>query len=300
MTELQADRLSFDLRVEAAIERLTSSEARIARFFADQKETVLLGSAAQIAEAADTSDATVIRTIRALGYDTLLALRKDLVAELTGAASPGRLLMHTLEETGDDPSRVLGHVVGLHEGVLSVLKRPEFLERFSRAIDILSEGNCRHVFGMGPSGALADYASLQFNRIGLKSRSMTQSGVGLADHLLWLQPGDVVLMMAYAPLYREVSMLLDCAEQHGIPVVLISDSLGPLVSNQIAETLPVPRGKADHLALHGGTMVLIEALTLGLAARDRDRSIDALDDLSTLRGAMEKSWQKRGTRKPKT
>ena len=299
MNDLLSERASFDERVESALVRLAPAELRLAHFFIEQKETVLLGSAAQIAAAVGISDATVIRTVRALGYESLSSLRKDILTDLTGTASPGNLMMRTLEETGSDPSKVLDHVIGVQDLALSVMKRPDFAVRFSRCVDLLAGGDCRHIFGIGPSGTLAAYASLQFNRIGLASRSITQTGVGLADSLLWLKTGDVILMMAYAPIYREVSIVLDRAQEYEIPVVLISDSLGPLVTEQIAETLPLPRGKADHLALHSGTMVLLEALTLGLAARDYDRSINALDDLSTLRGTMDKSWQKRGTRKSK-
>ncbi|UVK46606.1 hypothetical protein BPNPMPFG_002292 [Mesorhizobium sp. AR07] len=47
----------------------------------------------------------------------------------------------------------------------------------------------------------------------------------------------------------------------------------------------MPRDKADHLAMHGGTMVLIEATIIGLASRRREAAVDNLDRLSALRGA---------------
>ena len=90
---------------------------------------------------------------------------------------------------------------------------------------------------------------------------------------------------------------MDCAESLGIPVALISDSLGPLVADKVSVTLPVPRGKAGHLAMHGGTMVLIEALIIGLSAERREVSLDVLDRFSTLRGRIDRDWIKRGTRK---
>src|SRR5262249_39507187 len=111
--------------------------------------------------------------------------------------------------------------------------------------------------------------------------------------------GDAILMMAYAPLYREVEVVLDQAVEQGIPVVLISDNLGPLVADKVAEILPVPRGKADHLAMHGGTMILIEAMIVGLAARCQEAAFDNLDRLSALRGSIDKAWSKRGTKRKK-
>ena len=95
-------------------------------------------------------------------------------------------------------------------------------------------------------------------------------------------------------------IVLDQAMQLDVPVVLISDNLAPLVSGKVAETLPVPRGKADHLAMHGGTIVLIEAMIIGLAKRGSEAAFDSLERLSTLRGSIDKAWIKRGVRKNKS
>ena len=45
---------------------------------------------------------------------------------------------------------------------------------------------------------------------------------------------------------------------------------------------------------------MIEALVLGIAARDRDRALDALDEFASLRGAIDGAWNKRGTRRRKS
>ncbi len=76
--------------------------------------------------------------------------------------------------------------------------------------------------------------------------------------------------------------------------------LGPLVADKVAEVLPVPRGKADHLAMHGGTMVLIEAMIIGLAGSASQTAFDSLDRLSVLRGSIDKAWVKRGTKKTRS
>jgi DNA-binding MurR/RpiR family transcriptional regulator len=297
-TETRNEPLSnFEARIRAALEKLAPAEQRVARFFVDQKQAVLLGSAAQIAQLVGASDATVVRTARALGFDGLSALRAALLSELTGTPSPGNRLERTLAETGEDAAGALRHVIGLHETVLDVLRRPDVAARFEHAIDILAGAKRRHVFGLGPSGAMADYASLQFNRIGLPTTALSVSGVALADRLLWLAEGDAVLMMAYAPLYREVEVVLDHAARHAVPVILVSDNLGPFVADKVSEILPVPRGKADHLAMHGGTMVLLEAMIVGLAGRCRNAALDNLDQLSALRGSIDKAWSKRGTKK---
>jgi len=51
--------------------------------------------------------------------------------------------------------------------------------------------------------------------------------------------------------------------------------------------------------MHGGTMVLIEAMIVGLAGRCQEAAFDSLDQLSVLRGSIDKAWKKRGTKKKK-
>ena len=299
MTEKTQAPETLESRVLTVLDTLAPAEQRIARFFIDQKQAVLLNSAAQIAQLAGTSDATVVRTARALGFESLSTLRAALLSELTGKPSPGARMERTLAEAGGHAGDVLHHVMGIHDKALEVLRHEQFAVSFERCIDILAGAARRHVFGIGPSGAMADYASLQFNRIGLPTNALSASGIALADRLLWIGKGDAVLVMAYAPLYCEVEVLLEHAARHNVPVILISDDLGPLVADKVAEILPVPRGNADHLAMHGGTMVLIEAMIVALAAKGKDAALDSLDQLSMLRGSIDKAWSKRGTRKRK-
>lgn len=289
----------FKDRMTRAMPGLSPAEQRMARTIAQRMDRVVLGSAVQIAALAGASDATLLRTVRSLGYQTLAGLREDLLAELTGAAAPSRRMEKTLDDAGKDPSRALAHMVEVQHGMLAGFHRPEMNAAFTVALGILGNAPFRHVFGIGPSGALADYLSLQMGRIGLRSLALTRTGVALADQLLAIGPGDAVVIIAYAPLYREVRSLIDRAAAIGARVVLVSDSLAAVVGDQVDCTLPVPRGRSEHLALHSATMVMIEALVLGLAARDRDRALAALDDFSTLRAAIDGEWRKRGTRRRK-
>lgn len=289
----------FDMRMGAQLAQMSLTEQRLARAIALHKDRVVLASATQIADLAGTSDATLLRMMRALGYETLAELREDLLADLTGGSAPSLRMQMSIEEAGADPARLLAHVVGIQEDHLAALRTPAMAQGFGQALTVLAACATAHVFGLGPSGALADYLTLQLGRVGRPARALTQSGIGLADQMLAMRPGDALVLIAYAPLYREVRVVMDRAEALGLPVVLISDSLGPSLAGRIAVTLEVPRGRSEHLALHSATMVMIEALVLGLSAQDRDRALDTLDDFASLRAAIDGNWTKRGTRRRK-
>lgn len=295
--DADTDRSAFDDQLSAALDSLSPAEQRVARLFLEQKEAILLGSAAQIGALVGTSDATVVRAAQSLGFESLAALREAALADLTGRPTPGGRLRRTLDEVGGDAAQTLRHVIEVHEATLEVLKSDAFEAAFAKAVDLLFKARRRRIFGIGPTAALAEYAALQFGRIGLPSTTLSATGIGLADRLLDLATDDIVLMIAYAPIYREVTVTLDHAQRVGCPVLLLSDSLGPHLGGQAASVLPVPRGKAGLLSLHGGTMVLLEALIIGLAARNRAKAFASLETLVALRGAIDKSWLKRGEKK---
>lgn len=288
---------AFSSLVDAAMPQLTASEQRMARFFTGNMQVVLLESAAQIAARAQSSDATVVRTAKALGYDGLQALREAILADLTGGVSPAQRLERTLSASGSNAGRVLSHVIAAHDDGVAALRSADFEQAFAQAVTLLAGARRRHVFGLGPSGSIAGYATLQFNRIGLDSRSLDRAGIALADQLMDMETGDAVLLFAYAPVYKEVAVVLEQATQLKLPVILVSDSMGPLVSEQISEILPVPRGKAGHLSMHGATMVLVDALIAALAAVRPADALSKLARLSNLRTDLDPAWAGRGVRR---
>lgn len=291
--------VSFEDRIAPLLATMPLAERRMARFFADNKQATVLGSATQIAARAGTSDATVVRTAQSLGFRGLAELREVMLADLLGAPAPSERLERTLDEAGGSGARVLRHALEAHEGVLATLKTEGFGRRFEGSLALLGLAEVRHVFGIGPSGSVATYAALQFNRIGLRSAAMDVSGIALADRLMAIGPNDAVLMFAYAPIYREVEATLEQAREVGVPVVLVTDDLGSFIADMVHEVLRVPRGKAGHLAMHGSTTVLVDAMVAGLAALHRDASMESLASLSRLRGRLDGAWTRRGVRRPK-
>ena len=61
---------------------------------------------------------------------------------------------------------------------------------------------------LDPSGAMAEYLALQLGRVGVFARPLTLSGIGLADQMLTMRPGDVLALIGFASLYCEVRVVV--------------------------------------------------------------------------------------------
>jgi DNA-binding MurR/RpiR family transcriptional regulator len=262
---------------------LGAAGQRVADFIAHKPAAVLAGSALELAAHTGTSDATVIRTVQTLGYAGLADLKQALVAVLDRNTTPADDMRRTLEDLGDDTMQALDAVMAAHAEALETLHSAAFREQFSRALPVLHAAERIVVFGIGPSAALARYIAVLLARAGRRSRCLDAAGITLADQLLDLRAGDVVLALAYGRAYREVTGLLAEARRLRLPIVLISETADSRLSKAADAMLTIPRGKGQRVALHGGTLVALEAMVLALAAADRERAMTTLERLNRLR-----------------
>jgi DNA-binding MurR/RpiR family transcriptional regulator len=270
-------------RVAERGEALAPAERRVAELLLDLGPEATLLSAAALAEQLGTSDATVVRTAKSLGYSGLAELRRALAAY--GDNPPlGERLRRTLEQAPDD--ELLTAAVRNHLAGLETLTRNVSPQAFQDAVAILA--GCDRVVwrGVGPSAHLASYGQLITQRIGKPSTALVHTGTSFADELLTLAPNDAIVVFAYGRLQSHVRVLLEHAETLAAPVVLITDTLARRLEANVNTTLQCGRGAPGLFQSHGTTLVVIEALVLAIAAADQTESQASLTKLNELRAAL--------------
>jgi DNA-binding MurR/RpiR family transcriptional regulator len=276
--------VTFAQRLIGAAGKLSAGEADVANFFRDNREEVLVASAVELAAKIGTSDATVIRAAKALGFSGLDELRRQLAAELRMSLSPAARLARTLGSVRN--ASPLALTVNVHLEALEQLQNEISPELFEAAIKLLSSANRVFVFGLGPSSALANYFVIQLQRFGHEAASLTHTGLLLADGLHRLRKGDVLVVLAYSRIYQELDALLRRADELAIPVVLLTDTLGPILHSRVEIVLPVARGKTEGFSTHTATLGLIEALLIGVATKRPAETVAQLRELNDLRASL--------------
>lgn len=287
---------TFDDRILEQMHRLSPAELRVARYFQDNREEVLVNSASSLAKIAATSDATVIRATKSLGYVSLAALRRDLAAELRSNLSPATRVTRTLADVGDNLAAALEATIDVHLRGLECVRRDVSTELFARVVDRIAAARSTFVFGIGPSSAMADYTAMQLCRFGLEATSLTQTGLLLADGLRRLKSGDVLIVFAYGKLYSELDALLSHAKKLKVAIILVTDTLAGELRGRVDDILIVARGRSDMMSMHTATLGLIEAILVGVAVRRPTETVASLKSLSELRAAV--AGQRRKRRKP--
>jgi len=274
---------SFDERFASKRTALSPAEQRVIEFFAQHREEVMVSSASALAEKTSTSDATVIRATKGLGYLGMDELRRQLADELRVNLSPATRLARTLNEVGDDLNAAFDLTLDTHLASLEKLRRDISPGIFRNVIESMVAARRVFVFGIGPSSSMAEYFTVQLCRFGLEATSLTQTGLLLADGMHRLRNGDLLILLAYGRIYEEIEALLDHAKRLKLVTILMTDTLAGSLRHRVDHVLPVARGRAEMLSMHTATLGLIEALLVGIATQRPTETVSSLKSLNALR-----------------
>jgi DNA-binding MurR/RpiR family transcriptional regulator len=269
---------------EGALDALRPAERMVAQYLLDAGPEALVMSAAALAERLGTSDATVVRTARSLGFGGLGELRRALA--LRGAHEPrlAERLQRTLTDTSPDALLANG-IENLRAGLQTLGERIAPHD-FEQAVAVLAAKGRVVWRGIGPSACLADYGRLLCERVGKKSSSMVHTGTSFADELLALDGDDAVVMLAYGRPQVHIDVLLDRAQVVGAPIILLTDTINRRIAGRVEIALQSGRGIPGLFASHATTLVVLEALVLGIAASNRAAAEASLEKLNSFRAAL--------------
>lgn len=275
----------FTKRYRARKERLSPSLRLVADFIDQNRLDVMTRSAFELAKAIGTSDATVVRAVKALGFDGLADLRHKLANAYGHGSAPAENLTRTLANVGVNAGCAMNRVLDNHIATISALQTEAFQRAMNDALAVLHNAKRIAIFGIGPTAHIAGYFSNRLRRKGRRQFLLDKTGTMLADQLLDLEKGDALLMLTYGRAHYEAETAMTEARRLNLPIILITDSNNHTLLRKAKVVVNVGRGESGHFSMHGATVVGLEMLLLGLAQSDHINAVGTLRRLERLRTA---------------
>lgn len=274
-------------RIREHIGALPPTMRRVARYF-DQNRVEVVGlSAAGLGAALQTSDATIVRTAKALGYAGLADLKRCLTRELSNG-TPVANFHRTLRAAGADTRKAALRSIETAQTAADALRLPGTLDGIQRVTDLLHGANRIVLFGIGPTAYLVNYMAFQLRRLGRRTLVLDVTGRGIADAMLDLGVGDVLLLMSYGRPYAEVLAVVEDALMQSLPIALITDAADTPLAKRVQEVIVLPRGGAHGMALGAPSFICIEALIVALSVCAPEDSSARLSRLEQLRVSFDR------------
>ncbi len=273
-------------RVAQRLPVLTPAERRVAEYLRDNAQSIIFATAGEIGTATGTSDATVIRTAKTLGYSGLPHLKQGIGRQIVDATRPSVRLNQRIDRAGQETATLIDHVFEEATERLTETHRLIPTEAFERAIDLLAGAASVFAFGVGPSEVGARFLALKLNRMGTSARSVDTTGFRLADELIKIRKEDVIVLYAPSRLSNDTVVLLNHAAAVGAATILVSDSLGPTLADRVTVSLPAVQSATGFTAEVYSALLVTDCMVLALSSRDRERATATSELLNSLRGEL--------------
>nr|WP_233807792.1 MurR/RpiR family transcriptional regulator [Paraburkholderia sp. HP33-1] len=159
------------------------------------------------------------------------------------------------------------------EGFLSQLS-PDDLRGAAR---MLAEAKRVRIHGLRQFSALASFVCYGLSMIRTDVALLDAQGLGVAEGLAQLQPGDVVVVTSVSPYTRSVAEAAVAAVQSGLSVIAITDTLASPLVPPATHAFLIPHESSFFSNSMGAHLVFCEGLLNLVATHLGKRSLQALE-----------------------
>lgn len=207
---------------------LTKNEKKIAEFIINNYDRISHYRGEDIAKAVNTSDTTLVRLTKKLGFSGYIELKKEISNEQLEKSIRSPYL--SLKST---PQKDL-----LNKSLSSDIQ--EFINnidnhKLAQAAKFLLEAERVYLFGLGSDAISVQYLNNYLPLCGIPCTLITHQGVYLREKLINLSKNDVIFMSNFPQLENDEYMLADYANSIGCKIISITDS--ELTAQKLNSTL---------------------------------------------------------------
>lgn len=201
------------------------SEQRIVDFILANPDRAPRMTSAQLSAASSTSEATVSRFCRRLGFTNYRAFQFSLAHDL---AIQGGNTQITREVSLDDVPQSIANIK--HAKIREIESTLDYLDEktLRRVVDLFARADMILFAAVGNTNAVAIDAAIKFGQLGLRSvaTTITESSTSLA---LSMRKDDVLFLISNSGKSKRLEKILHAAKQGGATAILITgDATSPL------------------------------------------------------------------------
>lgn len=257
---------------------LPDAMGRVTRVILDDPVAASRSTISELAGSASTSEGTVTRTVRALGFHSYSDFRLTL-AGLAGRH--GHTPTVTGDVTPDDPIETLVRKVGATETQF-IAETVAHLDAdaLSRAAEAVAEAEAVSLYGAVSSGLATTDLHIRLVRIGIRATSSVDPHLAIAEAAL-LSERDVAIVSSHSGTSRDALEFLAAAQGAGATTIAITGEVRTPLARRADHTL-IALGEDDafrmgRVASRISGMFVAHCLFVAVTQLTSDRAAEALE-----------------------
>jgi len=267
--------------LQTSLDRFSPTQRTIAQFLLTRFDEAVFLTAAGLAKRIGTSEASVVRFARSLGYGGFPEFREDLQVHFREKVRP----IDRMERGPGIPRKpeaILDRVIEQAQNNIRETRKQLDASALEAAARALAGATARYVLGLNASVSVAELLGHHLRKMLPNVRVLTEGGPILFDETLSVGAGDAVVAFSYPRYAKWTGEVVRHAKTRKATTIAVTDSrLAPV--GQIADITLVAR--ADSLSFgcsYVAPMLVVDALVSailtvsGKAVRARLDGIDVL------------------------
>ncbi len=251
-------------RISENKDAFSKTEREIAEFLVSHLNESVIMTSQELAEKTSSSEATIIRFSKRLGYSGYQELKNSLKKMVAEKFSPSRRMeLFYLKNDENNFNRF----IDLQISYINEIKQKDF----SQAASMISKA--RRIYLFTPGGATdAPYSTFMFwmTRFGLDVRSVPGSGHRIFDSLAFAGDDDLFFAFNFGKENRELIKLLAFCQEKKTPSILVTDFTVGVSADKAGHVIEVRRGPLEFFHSMSIPVLFTECLALEVAKHRGD------------------------------
>jgi DNA-binding MurR/RpiR family transcriptional regulator len=254
------------IRIKDSLKSLAPKEQKIAEFILDFPQDAIKMSIGELAQTCMTSNASVVRLCKSVGYSGFKELCKVLSEELANQ-SP---IIYEEIHPGDSLDAIVKNVsmsnMKAIESTYSLLD----MQELARAVDVICDAGRIDFYGVGSSGLVAKDASNKFIRI----NKITLSNSDPHEQMLSctsLKAKDVAVLFSYTGETRDILETAEVVKSTGATLITVTkygkSSLSEMADIRLFTSSSEAMIRSGAMGSRIGQLTLVDILYTAVSSR---------------------------------
>lgn len=266
------------LRLRSIYPSLTAAEQRAAGYILENPGEIIHLSITELAELAQTAEATIFRLCKRLGYRGFQAFKIALASDLVDPVQN----IHEDVQPDDDMLTIAQKVFQSNVQCLQETLKIQEKDALEQAVEQLATARRVEFYGSGGSGAIALDAYHKFMRTGIWCQAHNDSHLQVMAAAL-LGPQDVAVGISHTGANKDVYEALKIARKGGAKTIGITNFMkSPLTT--VADTCLFTsaretRFRSEAMSSRISQLAIIDALVVGVSLRRQEEALTSLQQI---------------------
>ncbi|MGL4865096.1 MAG: MurR/RpiR family transcriptional regulator [Cetobacterium sp.] len=268
--------------INLSTKNLTKGEKKIAEYIISNPKEVSDMSALDLGKVLNTSDASIVRFSKNIGFKGFSDLKTYLKIQINSFKKPQNKILekwNNFQSENDIVDKIVKSDLKNIESFLSQID----VKKVEKTVKNILSSKKVFVVGMGCSRGVAQFISWHMKRIGVDVELLQESGIGLLESLVHLKEEDTVLFFTFPRYLTDEVQASKLIKKRGAKLILITSELFSDISVNSDIVFKVPVDNDSFFNSYIVPMELCNIILTSIYEKNKDRIYKELEEISSFK-----------------